>query len=151
MAFPPVLLDSMQRALERGTFFSNDSLFGHFLPRPEFPREQRTSMKESFDCASHLPRIEPFFGICSDCNDEVQIHTTHNFWNESSKCGHPCEQELNAKKRSMDTVCEWKSTRWNVHYSSEESRPPSPTMKMIKQSKIVLKAAQAKDVSILYI
>ena len=155
MSLPLILVESMQRALDNGTFFSSDSLFGHFLPRPEFPRTQRTDSNRWSEFLPHSPRIEldPLSSYLRkgvdderDSKKAEKIWTTSNSYSISQK-----GQQVCTTPQNMDGASEWNSSSTEADCPSNRSCPSPSLVGFKKQKKIVLTAEQAKEASYLFI
>jgi hypothetical protein len=133
---PPLVIESIQRAFDKGTFLSTDSRFGYFLPCPHFPRVKSKTAR---------PSAEPY-----------QLHVLQLQAREEQSCCR-AERSLHSKQSNTDShvLCSFhnqdKGTEWNISgndedYSSDLSSPSTSTGK--KTRKIILTCTQAKEVSI---
>ena len=148
MSLPPILIESMQRALDNGTFFSNNSLFGHFLPRPKFPSARRAVGNGSRGGLSHLlsAKLGPLVDGFQPCRDDTRPNgEADDLSTLFDGCATPDRvQDVCKTPQNLEGVREFTG---DCAYHLEHSFSFSPSVGFKKHKKIVLTAEQAKDVS----
>jgi hypothetical protein len=155
IVLPPILMQSMQHALDKGTFFSSTSQYGHFLPCPQFPRaHQDESNCTPITSECPMPTFDPRF--CSQRPQSCPYSRRRNL--EGAHIVYAADvrmQSTNGSRMEFDpraaapdgsSPCKGaECSTGDDDYSSDRSSTPSLTGK--KTRKIVLTSAQAKDVS----
>jgi hypothetical protein len=151
IVLPPILMQSMQHALDKGTFFSSTSQFGHFLPCPQFPRSNQDISIFTPTDSQHASRIFPYGPRIFNQESEPCAHGWHRISNDgplkdvhvrSSRKQMWPDQVSALDCPSPDSSAEWSTA--DGDYSSDPSSTSSLVAK--KTRKIVLTSAQAKDV-----
>lgn len=139
ISLPPLVIESMQRALDNGNLFSNNPRFGYFLPCPLFP----TSRPHEFGETLSRPSDQPYQ---LHINFLQQTATTSLFSTSKPATNSNIER---LSDHNTDIGAEWNCSGTDADYSSDLSSSPSPTSK--KMRRIVLTSAQAKDVSAFFL